>query len=97
MARKIPYDVAQEVKERDAFQCQWCETEDQLTIHHILERKNGGDEDINNLITLCAPCHRQVSKLYDSGAITAGTFHAWLQLQWVKKGEKNGIRQSGKT
>ena len=28
-------------------------------IHHIVERKDGGSNDLNNLIILCPNCHRK--------------------------------------
>jgi hypothetical protein len=37
--------------------CNWDETS--LDIHHIIERKNGGTNDMNNLIAICPNCHRK--------------------------------------
>jgi hypothetical protein len=38
--------------------CGW----DQSTcdIHHIIERKNGGTDDLNNLVIVCPNCHRLI-------------------------------------
>ena len=33
-----------------------------LVAHHKEARKDGGSDDLNNLVTLCAPCHVQVEK-----------------------------------
>lgn len=37
--------------------CSWDETS--LDIHHIIERKNGGTNDMSNLIAICPNCHRK--------------------------------------
>jgi 5-methylcytosine-specific restriction endonuclease McrA len=47
--------------------CKFCsETDpDALESHHIIPRRfNGSDED-DNLVTLCASCHRKIESLYD--------------------------------
>lgn len=36
--------------------CGWDKTA--LDIHHVIERKNGGTNDHNNLVPLCPNCHR---------------------------------------
>lgn len=36
--------------------CGW--NESTCDIHHIIERKNGGNDEINNLIIVCPNCHR---------------------------------------
>ena len=48
---------------RDNYTCQMCKTYFSsynllaLTAHHIVSRKNGGNDDPRNLITLCDHCH----------------------------------------
>jgi DNA-directed RNA polymerase subunit RPC12/RpoP len=37
--------------------CGWDETS--LDVHHIIERKNGGTNDMDNLIAICPNCHRK--------------------------------------
>lgn len=48
------------VRWRDKYECQKCFGKDFLQIHHIIERKNGGTNALNNLITLCKECHRDL-------------------------------------
>lgn len=36
-----------------------------LEEHHIVPRRYGGGNDVENLVTLCANCHTAVEKLYD--------------------------------
>ena len=37
--------------------CGWDETS--LDVHHIVERKNGGSNEMSNLIAICPNCHRK--------------------------------------
>jgi hypothetical protein len=46
---------------RDNFTCQQCKKRNTpLEAHHIVWRRNGGADTINNLITLCHRCHSKV-------------------------------------
>ena len=45
------------VKARDGFTCWNCGTHDNLRVHHIIQRKDGGSDRPANLITLCEKCH----------------------------------------
>lgn len=48
---------------KDNYTCQRCGRQDQLTVHHILPRAEGGRNNQGNLITLCNPCHDEVEEL----------------------------------
>lgn len=41
-------------------QCQDCGTQQNLTIHHIKPKRNGGNNNINNIKILCRECHDRV-------------------------------------
>lgn len=56
----IPSDTKRYVLERDNNECQICKNNNNLHIHHITKRANGGNHDPSNLITLCASCHRHI-------------------------------------
>ena len=45
------------VKTRDNFTCWGCGTHDNLRVHHIIRRTDGGSDRPVNLITLCEKCH----------------------------------------
>jgi len=51
---------AKEVKERDNHECQYCGAEEDLHAHHIFSAAKWPElaQNVNNGITLCAPCHR---------------------------------------
>jgi 5-methylcytosine-specific restriction endonuclease McrA len=61
-----PYDsnfngwLKERVKERDGFQCQVCHNTFDLVVHH--QDWDKMNSSIDNLITLCRPCHGQLNR-----------------------------------
>ncbi len=55
----IPPRTRREVLARDRNQCRrkGCQHTRRLHIHHLETRANGGSNDLENLVTLCAGCH----------------------------------------
>lgn len=56
------------VLERDEYTCQICgkHATSRLHVHHILKRKEGGTDHLDNLVTVCSGCHKKADgKLYD--------------------------------
>ena len=49
-----------EVLQRDGWRCQSCGTTSNLHVHHKEFRSHSGDDSGENLITLCARCHKAV-------------------------------------
>ena len=45
---------------RDEWRCQFCGSSNNLHVHHQRSRGRGGDDCLQNLITLCVNCHRNV-------------------------------------
>jgi hypothetical protein len=43
---------------RDGWKCRHCESRNGLHPHHVIYRSQQGPDALNNLITLCAVCHR---------------------------------------
>src|SRR5277367_5732124 len=48
------------ILERDAWRCQHCGSWRNLQVHHIQSRGQLGNDEENNLLTLCADCHGRV-------------------------------------
>jgi 5-methylcytosine-specific restriction endonuclease McrA len=48
-----------QVLERDNWRCQACGAMKDLQVHHLQFRSQSGDDFKENLITLCADCHRR--------------------------------------
>jgi len=48
-----------EVLARDGWRCQACGKGQNLQVHHVQFRAQGGDDNEANLITLCQSCHAQ--------------------------------------
>jgi 5-methylcytosine-specific restriction endonuclease McrA len=60
--------IRQKVLERDGWSCQKCgkNADTKFHIHHILKKRKGGSDCLDNLITVCPKCHHQVdSDNYD--------------------------------
>ncbi len=58
--RFIPFKIKSEVFSRDGFKCKKCGfmgNSEELEVHHIKMRVDGGNDIINNLVTLCFICH----------------------------------------
>jgi 5-methylcytosine-specific restriction endonuclease McrA len=47
------------VMERDGWRCQSCGSQRDLHVHHMKPRSQLGHDALENLITLCASCHRR--------------------------------------
>ncbi len=58
-----PYKKRFQVLERDGFRCQYCglspRTNKKIVLHvdHINPKDNGGDDDLDNLVTACNYCN----------------------------------------
>jgi len=44
--------------DRDDHRCVSCGSDDDLHVHHIIPRSQGGPNELDNLATLCAECHQ---------------------------------------
>ncbi len=57
----IPYKGVelsrQNVFKRDSYQCQYCGTEKELTLDHVLPRSRKGRSSWTNLVTACKSCN----------------------------------------
>ena len=50
-------ELRRRVLERDGWRCQNCGASINLQIHHRKPRSKFGDDELTNLIALCAACH----------------------------------------
>jgi 5-methylcytosine-specific restriction endonuclease McrA len=55
-------ELQRQVLERDGWQYQVCGSMQHLQVHHLKFRSQSGDDEKQNLITLCAACHEQVHR-----------------------------------
>lgn len=55
------------VKKRDGYGCVKCGATDRLQVDHIVPLILGGDNDLNNLQTLCTDCHATKTSLEKNG------------------------------
>jgi hypothetical protein len=56
----IPPRLRREVLRRDRFRCQaaGCGRTRFLEVHHRVMRSRGGPDALDNMLVVCAPCHR---------------------------------------
>jgi 5-methylcytosine-specific restriction endonuclease McrA len=61
--------VRESAKRRDGYRCRRCGRGDRLEVHHVTPIEQGGNAySLDNLITLCSPCHKR-----EEGAAFLGT------------------------
>ncbi len=44
---------------RDEWACQYCGSERDLTVDHVIPRSKGGSNEWENIVTCCGPCNRR--------------------------------------
>jgi hypothetical protein len=83
------------VLERDDFTCQVCgNTNVRLDVHHITPRRDGGDDSVDNLITVCnAVCHKKMEPYKEriNISITEETYHRIKNLAGKGKNDEETI------
>lgn len=61
---------AEDLLVRAGRMCAICHRPHGVQLHHIVERSNGGSDDIDNAIPLCANCHDEVHASGASGRVS---------------------------
>jgi 5-methylcytosine-specific restriction endonuclease McrA len=56
----IDHKLSVAVYTRDNWKCRHCNSRAGLHPHHLVYKSKGGEDVINNLITLCFVCHEAV-------------------------------------
>jgi hypothetical protein len=51
--------MRKQARMRDGNRCRNCGANAKLSVHHIVKARNGGRDTLDNLVTLCASCHRR--------------------------------------
>lgn len=57
MKEKISNETRKAIYHRDNYACVLCDDNRRLQIHHCIKRSQGGTNEPENLVTLCATCH----------------------------------------
>lgn len=62
--------LREKVLQRDNYLCVMCLASDRVVeatdVDHIVGKENGGSDDLNNLQSLCSPCHNEKTAKEDS-------------------------------
>jgi 5-methylcytosine-specific restriction endonuclease McrA len=73
-----PYHVMRKMAmKRDGHQCNHCGTSFNLTVHHIIPRREGGTDHLDNLQTLCDSCHQVAEVLIQARKIRKVLLEEW--------------------
>jgi 5-methylcytosine-specific restriction endonuclease McrA len=59
LGREAYNELRKHVPERDEWRCQNCGSSVNLQVHPLNPRSRLGNDSLENLITLCADCHRE--------------------------------------
>lgn len=81
LSKKLRFDVFK----RDSFECQYCgATPPKVILHcdHVIPVKNGGENDIDNLVTSCESCN------LGKGATSLNVIPEKIQIKAKKAAEK---------
>ena len=61
---------------RDGNRCRTCGATAKLSVHHIVMARDGGRDTLDNLVTLCASCHRRADAkpraIFSTAGVTPG-------------------------
>lgn len=78
----LPLAIRRTVFERDQWRCKKCghhaPTGENLDVHHIVDVADGGDDELENLDTLCGLCHAEWSWLWP--APREFSYAMWLDI-----------------
>ena len=66
-------DIRAQVLERDGRKCLWCDSQENLTVHHV---RDGNDHSLNNLATVCWKCHSAFHRLYPQNKLLKAYYDA---------------------
>ena len=58
-------NIREIILKRDQLKCRLCGKSPSAQVHHIISRSKGGNNDFNNLVTLCGKCHMLLSPVPD--------------------------------
>jgi 5-methylcytosine-specific restriction endonuclease McrA len=78
--------LCKSILQRDGYRCRSCNFRGNLMVHHIIFRSHQGEDTTENLVTLCASCHRGCHE--EQGIVVLGT-DANAELKFLRR---NGWR-----
>lgn len=56
----LDHNLAIECFRRDGWKCRHCRNRNGLHPHHVIYKSKGGQDVLNNLLTLCFICHEAI-------------------------------------
>lgn len=80
--RQLPKGVRERVFERDRRSCRSCNSDDMLSVHHIVYRSKHYDHSMANLVSLCWRCHQRIHDGTLLMAVIDGNFFFGGRNRW---------------
>ena len=83
-------NVKEYVRWRDEYRCRKCRSRMHLEVHHIVQRRDGGSDRPDNLVTLCHDCHAALHRgeftlRKPRGGYKAPTFMSVMRIKLVER------------
>ena len=83
-------NVKEYVRWRDEYRCRKCRSRTHLEVHHIVQRRDGGSDRPDNLVTLCHDCHAALHRgeftlRKPRGGYKAPTFMGVMRIKMVER------------
>lgn len=60
--RQVPTQLRNRTLKRDNHACVRCDSTNDLEAHHIIPRRDGGPDSLENMATLCNDCHTEIHR-----------------------------------
>lgn len=86
-----------QARERDNHCCRLCNANENLTVHHITRYRDGGGNELSNLITLCRACHAHIHHLMRRNPDQLPDWSVFLPERKPVKASINAVGPSGAT
>lgn len=91
--KKVPF-TKRNILRRDYYECQYCGSEEHLTLDHVQPKSRGGLDTWTNLVACCKKCNiaKGDRTLEESGMTLRRKPHRPHHLAFLKAVSKEGLR-----
>jgi 5-methylcytosine-specific restriction endonuclease McrA len=60
ISARFRHSIREKIFQRDGYRCCLCGAAENLEVHHIVPRRLGGHNTLDNGVTLCEACHNKI-------------------------------------
>lgn len=98
---KVPF-TKKNILVRDGYKCQYCGSNRELTIDHVIPSSRGGKNSFENCITACKPCNNKKSNrtpreanMFFRKQPTAPTISEFFRIKMKSVGMEEYLKELG--